>query len=112
MGFKENLKEAMYCKNITTADLAMLTNINAGTISSYLKTKGSIPPADKALKIARALDVSIDFLVEGFDVKSDNKIETKKQIPVEIYKLASELSELKKDELDAIKSIVKVFRSR
>ena len=111
MGFKENLKEAMYCKNITTSDLASLTGINSGTISSYLKTKGSIPPADKAIKIARALDVSIDFLVDGFDVKTDNdKQLPKKQIPFEIYKLASDLLSLSKDELNVIKCIVKVFK--
>lgn len=47
MGFKENLKEAMFCKNITTVELAVLSGINSGTISSYLKTKGSMPPAEK-----------------------------------------------------------------
>ena len=69
MSFKENLKEAMYCKNLTTVQLAALTNINSGTISSYLKTKNSMPPVDKALKLAKALDVSVDFLVNGFDSK-------------------------------------------
>ena len=41
MSFKENLKEAMYCKNLTTVQLAALTDINSGTISSYLKTKNA-----------------------------------------------------------------------
>ncbi|MBO4704217.1 MAG: helix-turn-helix transcriptional regulator [Spirochaetaceae bacterium] len=109
MGFKENLKEAMYCKNITTAELATITNINSGTLSSYLKTNGSMPPADKALKIARALDVSIDFLVEGFNVKADNDEQKNIQIPIEVYKLACDLSSLSKDELNAIKCVLKVL---
>ena len=70
MSFNENLKEAMYCKNLTTIQLADLTDINSGTISNYLKTKGSMPPVDKALKLAKALDVSVDFLVNGFDSKT------------------------------------------
>lgn len=110
MGFKENLKEAMYCKNVTTSELAAITKINSGTLSSYLKTKGSMPPADKALKIARALDVSIDFLVEGFDVKAEKDKQKKVQIPIEVYKLACDLSSLSKEELDAIKCVMKVFR--
>lgn len=74
MGFKENLKEAMFCKNITTVELAVLSGINSGTISSYLKTKGSMSPADKALKLAQAFDVSVDFLVNGFESKSESYI--------------------------------------
>ena len=74
MSFKENLKEAMYCKNLTTVQLAALTDINSGTISSYLKTKNSMPPVDKALKLAKALDVSVDFLVNGFDMKSESSM--------------------------------------
>lgn len=95
---------------VTTSELAAITKINSGTLSSYLKTKGSMPPADKALKIARALDVSIDFLVEGFDVKAEKDKQKKVQIPIEVYKLACDLSSLSKEELDAIKCVMKVFR--
>ena len=71
MSFNENLKEAMYIKNCTTKEPSAKTGINADTISSYLKTNGSLPTADKAVKIAAALDVSVEFLVEGF---SDEKV--------------------------------------
>ena len=74
MSFNENLKEAMYCKNLTTVQLAALSGINSGVISSYLKTKGAMPPADKALKLAQALDVSVEFLVNGFDSKAVSSI--------------------------------------
>ena len=33
MGFKENLKEAMFCKNLTTIELANITGINSGIIN-------------------------------------------------------------------------------
>lgn len=112
MGFKENLKEAMFCKNITTAELAELTGINSGTISSYLKTKGSMPPADKALKMAEALDVSIDFLVNGFEKKSKGKTVPTHNFSVEVYKLAKDLSELEKDELNAVKTLLNVLRKK
>lgn len=112
MGFKENLKEAMYCRNITTTELAELTGINAATISSYLKTKGSMPPADKALKIAQTLNVSIDFLVNGFESVSENANLMIKNISAETYKLALDLSELENDELNAVKNIVNVMKKK
>ncbi|MBQ3669954.1 MAG: helix-turn-helix transcriptional regulator [Treponema sp.] len=112
MSFNENLKEAMYCKNLTTLQLADLTEINSGTISNYLKTKGSMPPADKALKLAQALDVSVDFLVNGFDSKSPSSIQQKSPFTADVYRLAQDLSNLRKEELNAIKGIIKILKDR
>ena len=112
MSFKENLKEAMYCKNLTTVQLAALTNINPGTISSYLKTKNSMPPADKALKLAKALDVSVDFLVNGFDSKSESSIQKKSPFPIEVFKIAKELDGLEKEELAIITSMIRFIKRR
>ena len=111
MSFNENLKEAMFCKNMTTMQLAKITNINAGTISNYLKTKGSMPPADKALKLANALDVSMDFLINGFDKKTSSAIQQKSSFPIEILKIAQDMTDLEKEELNAIKGIVNVLKS-
>ena len=66
MNFSENLKEAMFCKNITSLELAQKTGIKIDTINSYLKTKGTIPSADKAVRIAQILGVTVEFLVTGF----------------------------------------------
>lgn len=67
MNFSENLKEAMFCKNITAKALSDTTGISVDTINCYLKTKGSLPKIDKAVKLARALGVSAEFLVDGFE---------------------------------------------
>ena len=112
MSFNENLKEAMYCKNLTTVQLAALADINSGTISNYLKTKGSMPPADKALKLAKALDVSVDFLVNGFDTKTESSIQQKSPFPIEVFKIAQNMITLEKDELAAIKTMVDVLKKK
>ena len=112
MTFNENLKEAMYCKNLTTMQLAALTDINSGTISNYLKTKGSMPPADKALKLAKALDVSVDFLVNGFESKSESSIQQKSPFSIEVFKIAQKLDGLDKDELAIITSMVDLIKKR
>lgn len=112
MSFNENLKEAMYCKNLTTEQLASLTEINSGTISNYLKTKGSMPPADKALKLAKALDVSVDFLVNGFDSKTESSIQQKSPFSIEVFKIAQKMDGLEKDELAIITSIIELLKKR
>lgn len=112
MSFNENLKEAMFLKNLTTIQLAALTDINSGTISNYLKTKGSMPPADKALKLAKALDVSVDFLVNGFDSKTESSIQQKSPFSIEVFKIAQNMSGLEKDELATIKSMVDILNKK
>ena len=112
MSFKENLKEAMYCKNLTTVQLAALTDINSGTISSYLKTKNSMPPVDKALRLAKALDVSIDFLVNGFDSKTESTIQQKSPFSIEVFSIAKKMDGMEKDELALVTGLVELLRKR
>lgn len=112
MSFNENLKEAMFCKGFTTVQLAALTDINSGTISNYLKTKGSMPPVDKALKLAKALDVSVDFLVNGFESKSKSTIQQKSPFSIEVFKIAQKLDGLDKDELAIITSMIDLLKKR
>ena len=112
MSFNENLKEAMYCKNITTIQLAALTDINSGTISNYLKTKGSMPPADKALKLAKALDVSVDFLVNGFDTKTESSIQQKSPFSIEVFKIAQKINGLNREELAVITSMIELLKKK
>ncbi len=112
MSFKENLKEAMYCKNLTTVQLAALTDINSGTISSYLKTKNSMPPVDKALKLAKALDVSVDFLVNGFEEKTESSIQQKSPFPIEVFRIAQRMNGLNKDELAIIANMIDFIKKQ
>lgn len=112
MSFNENLKEAMFCKGLTTVQLAALTDINSGTISNYLKTKGSMPPVDKALKLAKALDVSVDFLVNGFEEKRKSSIQQKSPFTIEVFKIAQKMDGLEKDELAIITSMIDLLKKR
>lgn len=112
MSFNENLKEAMYCKNLTTIQLADLADINSGTISNYLKTKGSMPPADKALKLAKALDVSVDFLVNGFDSKTESSIQQKSPFSIDVFKIAMKMDCLDKDELSVINNMIDLLKKK
>lgn len=105
MHFSENLKEAMFCKNITTKALADATGISVDTINCYLKTKGSLPKIDKAVKLAHALDVSAEFLAEGFE-NGNARTALTIQMNAENITLLQKLARLSAKERRAITNLV------
>lgn len=58
--FAMRMKEARVKKEISQAELSRITGIAPATLSSY--EKGKNPTIDKALNIANALGVSLDWL--------------------------------------------------
>jgi transcriptional regulator with XRE-family HTH domain len=72
MGFRENLKEVLIYQNITVKELAERTGISKHTLDHYLTKNGSRPQVELAVKIARALNVSVEYLVYG-DTASNTK---------------------------------------
>ena len=71
-----------------------------------------MPPVDKALKLAKALDVSIDFLVNGFDAKTESSIQQKSPFSIEVFKIAQKMDGLEKDELAIITSMIDLLKKR
>ena len=67
MGFKENLKSELQYRDITVKELANLSGIKKQTLDNYLSTHNSKPSVEAAVKIAKALQVSVEYLVTGQD---------------------------------------------
>jgi len=67
MGFRENLKAELNYKGILVKELAASSGIKFATLSSYLKENGYAPSAENAVLIARALGVSVEYLVTGIE---------------------------------------------
>jgi transcriptional regulator with XRE-family HTH domain len=65
MDFNENLKGELEYRGMPVKELAYKTGIPKKTIDKYLLSNGSMPPADKAVLIARILDVTVEYLVTG-----------------------------------------------
>jgi transcriptional regulator with XRE-family HTH domain len=65
MSFRENLREALDFSDMEQKELAAQTKISLKTIENYLKQESSMPSADKAVRIAQALGVSVEYLVTG-----------------------------------------------
>jgi transcriptional regulator with XRE-family HTH domain len=67
MGFRENLKSAIAYKGLMVKELADLSGVNKYSIDNYLGARGQLPTVDSAVKLARTLGVSVEYLVLGDD---------------------------------------------
>jgi transcriptional regulator with XRE-family HTH domain len=65
MSFNEHLKRELEYKGMLVKELAYMTGIPKQTIDKYLLTSGTMPPADKAVAIAGALGVTVEYLITG-----------------------------------------------
>ena len=65
MGFRENLKAELFYSGTLVKELAVKTGIKKNTLDNYLSVRGRMPAADVAVRIARALGVTVEYLVTG-----------------------------------------------
>ena len=72
--FKTNLREELDFLGLTVKELSARTGIAKGTLDCYLGARASMPPADIAVKIASALDVTVEYLITGQEAKKQNKL--------------------------------------
>ena len=75
--FADRLREEIEYLGFTRNELALRADIKKRALDMYLGTQGSMPPADVAVRIAKALNVTVEYLVTG-----EGKIERK--IPVTV----------------------------
>ena len=77
MSFAENVKSEIEYQDIQIKELAFKTGISRSTLTKYLSGKESQPGVENAVKIARALNVSVEKLVTGKeDISKDLNDET------------------------------------
>ena len=70
MSFWERFQEALDYKKITVADLSRIIGVAQSSINSW-KAKGSIPRADIAVKTANALDITVEWLINGTSINNN-----------------------------------------
>ena len=74
MSFKENLKSELRFTGMMVKELSAKTGIKRHTLDNYLNTHNAIPNAEAAVKIARALGVTVEYLVTGQDYYDETKL--------------------------------------
>lgn len=70
--FWNNVKELLDLKNLTQKELSALTGINLGTLKNQI-CRNVIPDAESAVKIAKALNTTVEYLVTGIDENKAQK---------------------------------------
>ena len=102
--FRENLRSELDFQGLTVKELSAKTGIIKGTLDNYLGVRASIPPADIAVKIAQALNVSGEYLVTGKDEKS--KSPTFIQINPETKSILTDLDSIPQNIQKTIKNLI------
>jgi len=105
--FRENLRSELNYQGITVKELSSRTGIPVATLDCYLGARATIPSADAAVKIARTLQVSVEYLVIGENVKTE-MLQNKSSRDAQdiIYWINS----LKPEQCRAILKMIKTFR--
>lgn len=75
MSFRETLREEITYQGITLKELADKSEVPKRTIESYVDARGRIPTAENAVKIAKALNVTVEYLVTGTESESKTHAE-------------------------------------
>lgn len=101
--FAKNLKQARTDNSLTQAALADAIEVSVQTISAYEKAgeigKGKNPTLENAIKIARALNVSLDWLC-GIETQIESK--TKHQTLGDVARSVIDLSQITGVSLESI----------
>ena len=71
MGFKENLREEMDFQDIKPKELSDKTGISVNTLRNYINNHDALPNIYSSVKIANALNTTVEELVEGRKNKTE-----------------------------------------
>ena len=105
--FKKNLRSELDYLGITVKELSAKTGIAKGTLDCYLGARASMPPADIAVKIAKALDVSVEYLVSGEETKKVDKL-----LDHDIRSIINILVDLNDKDIETILGLSKILKNQ
>lgn len=104
--FRENLRNELDFQGLTVKELSAKTGIIKGTLDNYLGIRASIPPADIAVKIAKALNVSVEFLVTGKERKENQSSTSLVSVSAEEKNLLNDLNSIPQDIQKTFKTLL------
>ena len=107
MSFKDNLKAELDYQDVQLKELAAMTGISKNTLGNYLTGHNSIPSAEFAVKIAKALGVSVEYLVTGHDSRMENDGQSKK-----IQRISSNLANLSERDVLVVEALVNAIQKQ
>jgi transcriptional regulator with XRE-family HTH domain len=104
MFFWKNVEALRREQNTTYRWLASKMGVSETTVSSMRKA-GTVPRATEAVKLASALNVSVEYLVSSYE--SSVPKETKKSV----LRLVKDLNSLSDDDIKAVSAVIARLKS-
>jgi transcriptional regulator with XRE-family HTH domain len=101
MGFRENLKDELKYQDIKVKELADKTGISKRAIDHYLAEKHTEPTAETAVKIAKELGVSVEYLVTGKNSSVPDNINP------DVIELIKDVNHLPSEDIAFVKEMVR-----
>lgn len=102
MSFRENLRDEISYQGLRIKEVAGKAQISESSFLSYVDARAALPNVEVAVKIAQALNVSVEYLVTGSD--RSTPIDLK---PFMIYKdLLKEISKLSPESWNELKPFI------
>lgn len=108
MGFRENLRSELEYQDLKVKELAEKTGINRKTIDNYLTKSSNDPSATNAVKIAKTLGVSVEYLVTG----SNDSHAFSSVFPQRYRKILENLTELDEIDLSTVEGVIFNLKKR
>jgi len=109
MGFKENLKSQLEYSGMLIKELAASSGIKKKTIDSYLGSNSHTPSVEAAVSIAKALGVTVEYLVTGKDPAKNTPLSS---LPADIQEIVTEAKQLNSKDRYVILNLVKLMNKR
>ena len=106
MNFSENLHFLLESRGILIKELSAQTGISENTLKTYLRTNCVEPTLSKALLIANALNVSLEFLAYGTEIAENQG----KKLPDDAKKLLSATEGFSKEDFHILLATAKAIQ--
>ena len=105
MSFANNLRREMEYQDIQVKELSQRTGISKNTLDKYLSGSQSLPSVEKAAKIAKALNVSVEYLLSA----EENITKRDPEISQEDLNILTSYRKLSREKKELIKSLIEVM---
>jgi len=93
MGFRENLKSELAYSGMVVKELVAKSGVSKHSLDNYLNARGQMPSVEVGVKLAKALGVSVEYLVTGEETKEIGERQKVNKHVRLITKLAEQLDE-------------------
>ena len=100
MGFAENLRDELEYQGMQVKELAEKTGLSINTLNKYRPGSTVVPTVDNGAKIAKTLNVSLDYLVTG------TNSEMSEENAIDVQSLARKLRRFSQNDVQLVTALI------